>query len=164
MKDRAHCESCKHLIVNTFKYCHYCGAENIGPIQAAASLTVSRSCTSFGDLDYNVITVITSFIHSKYEPLKYYEPDDDEEYTKAQYNAENDAICILFSLNHHYRNYKAKNFYFRLNKEYSLKYYNNEDNFSLSMQIDDTSKQLYLNLTYQNVKSWMSIYCDIAIH
>jgi hypothetical protein len=28
------------------KYCHYCGAENIRPIQAVTSLPLSRSCTS----------------------------------------------------------------------------------------------------------------------
>ena len=142
-KDRSYCKKCKHVIINTFRFCQNCGAENIGLVQA---LPVSRACTSFGDLDYNVITVITSFIHSKYEPLKFYYPDDDD-YTKAQYNAENDAICILLSLNHHYRNYKAKNFFFRLNKEYSLKYYNDEDLFSLKMHIDDSSKQLRLDLS-----------------
>ena len=143
-KDRSYCKSCNHIIINTFKYCHHCGAENIS-LQALAAVPVSRTCTSFNDLDYNVITVITSFIHSKYEPLMFYEPDYGE-YTKAQYNAENDAICILLSLNHHYRNYKAKNFYYRLNSKYSLKYYNDEDYFSLKMHIDNPSKQLYLDL------------------
>ena len=142
---RSHCKKCKNVIINTFKYCQHCGAE----IQA--SLIESRICTSFSNLDFNVITVIISFIHSKYEPLKYYEPNY-YDYTVDQYNAENDAICILMSLNHHYRSYKAKNFFFRLNKKYSLNYYNNVDLFSLKMHMDDPSRQLRLSLESSGVK------------
>ena len=145
---RSHCKKCKNVIINTFKYCQHCGTENIGLIQA--SLIESRTCTSFSSLDYNVITVIISFIHSKYEPLKYYEPSY-EDYTADQYNAENDAICILMSLSHHYSSYKAKNFFFRLNKKYSLDYYNNVV-FSLKMSIDDPSRQLQLDLESSGIK------------
>ena len=103
---RSHCKKCKNVIINTFKYCQHCGAENIGLTQA---LTESRICTSFSNLDYNVITVIISFIHSKYEPLKHYAPSYGD-YTADQYNVENDAICILLSLNHHYRRRRTSSF------------------------------------------------------
>lgn len=121
--------------------------ENIGLIQTTA---LSLTCSSFSDLDYNLITIITTYIHSKYKPLQYYEPDDS--YKIDQYNAENDTICILLSLNHHYRSYKAKNFYFRLNQKYSLKYYGDEDLFSLKMNIDDTYKQLRLDLSFCEIE------------
>ena len=70
----------------------------------------------------------------------------DKTYTKAQYNTEKKELCLLFSLNKHYRRYKAKNYFFRLNEEYSLKYYSDENDLCLKMDIDNPLKQLRLIL------------------
>ena len=50
-KDITNCKKCKHVIVNTFKFCQYCGTENVGLKVAARS----RTSTSFGDLEYNCL-------------------------------------------------------------------------------------------------------------
>ena len=139
-KDRVVCKKCKSLTVITFKFCQNCGIENSSLISAP----VSRTCTSFNDLDFNIITLVTTFIHSKYKPLKAYFSDDT--YTAEQFNAEDVELGVLFSLNTHYRRYKAKNYFFYLNKLYSLKYYSNDNNFSLKMNIDNPLQQLGLFL------------------
>jgi len=139
-KDRVVCKKCKSLTVITFKFCQNCGIENSSLISAP----VSRTCTSFNDLDFNIITLVTTFIHSKYKPLKVYFSSDT--YTAEQINAEDVELGVLFSLNTHYRRYKAKNYFFYLNKLYSLKYYSNDNNFSLKMNIDNPLQQLGLFL------------------
>jgi len=145
-KDRVVCKKCKSLTVITFKFCQNCGIEKSSLISAP----VSRTCTSFNDLDFNIITLVTTFIHSKYEPLKAYFSDNI--YTAEKLNAEDVELGVLFLLNTHYRRYKAKNYFFYLNEEYSLKYYSNDNNFSLKMNIDNPLKQLGLVLEEEDIE------------
>ena len=144
-KDRVTCKKCKSLTVATFKFCQNCGVENS---LFVLSTPASMICTSFNDLDFNLITLLTTFIHSKYKPLKVYSSDD--KCTKEHCNADDAELCVMLSLNKHYRVYKAKNYVFKLNKEYSLKYYHDVNYFSLRMNIDDPSKQLLLTLSQKD--------------
>ena len=105
---------CSNLIVSTSKFCHHCGHT----VEINISPPLFRTCTSFNDLDFNIIKVIAQHVHSKYQPLKHYYAGYND---KVRYNSENELLCLLFSLNRHYRRHKAKNYSFRLNKVYSLK-------------------------------------------
>ena len=129
-----HCNNCKQMMLKSFKYCCHCGHE-ISP----DTTTMLALCTSFNDLDFNLITKVTAFLHSSFEPLVFIE-------NVHKIKSEKVDLYTLFSLNKHYRKYKAKNYCFRLNSVYSKKFYYNENNFCLNMQIDDTSKQLMLDL------------------
>ena len=135
LNDRVNCSKCNRITVNVFKYCQNCGVENV--IESITTL----SGTSFNNLDYNIITVICQYIHSKFKPLlNYYPIDEEDNYSIEQYNLENASLNLLFVLNKHYRSYKAKNYFYYLNKEYSLKYYKDENHFSLKINIDNPGK------------------------
>jgi len=146
--DRVNCKACNNLIINTFNFCQHCGVENISSSSSLAP--VARTCSSFNDLDFNIITVITQYFNSKFKPFDSNFPNSNK--TK-QYNAASEELHLLFSLNSHYRRYKAMNFYFILNRNHSLKYYNNDDNFCLKMNVADPLKQLRLILNFSGIRN-----------
>ena len=55
----------------------------------------------------------------------------------------------IWFVNKHTRNYKHNKHYYRLNKHYSLKYYNNDDNYrNIIISLLNTNQQVSLNLRY----------------
>jgi hypothetical protein len=55
---------------------------------------------SFNDLDFNLISVLTSFLHSSFEPLVFIDKEHKIESEKVD-------LYTLFSLNRHYRKYRC---------------------------------------------------------
>jgi len=91
---------------------------------SSSSLPPSSSNNLFLTLSYDIIHEIVSYINS---------------------NKEN-----IWLINKHTCNYKHNKYYYHLNKQYSLKYYNNDDNYRdyIISLINNTNQQVSLNLRY----------------